>query len=1076
MKNNQPKLIKNQPIGEDKFEGQAQENIAKAVVKMLEENSCQMIGIDGGWGTGKSNLVGIVEKELNKSSKGNFHVFTYDAWGHQGDLHRKAILQELIEFLCKTKKVLKWDEWKEKLKTLLGTSVETRHKTTPKLSLGIIFSFLIFLSIPIFNSIANDKDTETATKIWIQLIPVGALILLYLGYLIKELLRWISGKSKLRSIFSIAASEMIYVYKGKELETTATEYKHESNPSVFDFRSFMEDISTAIGNKRLIFVVDNFDRLPINQVKELWASIHTLFAEKNKCSNISVIVPFDRAHIKSAFRDEDTPATSDEANCYGNDFINKTFDVIFRVSVPILSDWEHYFKAKWEDAFGKISSENETEYNAVVQIYDLLTQKITPREIIAFINECVSTRITQREEIPFRYIALFIKGKDKILKNPIEEITTPTYLGAVDFLYNYDENLPKYISALVYQVDSSKALDVAYKKVLKDALEGNDQKVVVKISASKSFYSILKNTINEVTNIENLILALENIPQESFKSPSNSETIWTCIFKRAEIKTDGRPGLQNYQRALLTKISIAEKERYTRKLLAGFTSSSEFNAVTYANNIETIDAILRPVNIDVYSYLSDKLTGLNDFVSLLNSQYQKPAQYRIKCNPDEIDVTLEGKTIEQLKDISYVPKIIEEYSLVKYKAKLIQWIPTALLHISQLEILFDRIKEVQGSIPATIIPDAYIKSHFISTGEDSNIYPDLISMRIARQNEFPAPLANDFEVVLNSANENLIDRVTRCIHFYISIDKLLLGLGDFGQYPLYRGIVQRLIMSPSNKKIENIEPLLSNFEMICSNGEISPEQLMNFLNSNYTTEFTPTNVPVNIPVYLITSISQNESTLSERCRNLVLEYLSTMNEEKWAVAFSNINSYEVHASLLLKINWNTVAHIAFKKTLKKIADGGIAISNKERWDELVQSFVDQRTMESAFNDVTDTLCNSSKDFSNDMFVFLAPWLFEHSTSLLSKKEVLRKIFPPTILTDERCLHILNSNREKMIQVLASAGAESYDFKDALIDHARGENPSFRQLAESLKIDIPAEPEESEEDTNNEADNNETIDK
>lgn len=1056
------KLIKNQPIGEDKFEGQAQENIANAIVTILEENSCQMIGIDGGWGTGKSNLVGIVEDKLSKSKKGKFHIFTYDAWGHQGDLHRKAILQELVEFLCKKKGVLKWETWGEKLKKLLGTAVETTKKTTPKLSLGIILSFLIVLSIPILNSIANDENTATNSKIWIQLIPVAALIAMYLGYVIKELLKRKRKELKFWSIFSVAASEMVYVYKGKELEATATEYKHESNPSVFDFRSFMEQISTELGKKRLIIVLDNFDRLPNIQVKELWASIHTLFAEKNNCSNITVIVPFDRVHIKSAFRDEDIHQSKKSINCFGNDYINKTFDIIFRVSMPVLSDWEQFFRDKWEYAFGEIKAENESEYNAVVQIYDLLTPKITPREIVAFVNECATIRITHREEIPFRYIALFIKGKDQILNDPIKEITTPSYLETVAFLYQNDDDLPQFISALVYQVHSSKAIDVAYKKALKDALEGKQIKTVKQISESKSFYSILKNTINEVSNIENLILALEDIPSEAFLSTSNFQTIWTCIFKKAENYPDDRIEMQDYQRVLLDKTMRNEKERYTRKLLKGFDSSSNFNPVPYVNNIKTIDSILKPLNIDVYSYLTAIQIEIDPFIQLLNSIDEKPAIYKITCDANEIDSYLANRMIEELKQISFVPQIIDNFSLSIYKARLQQELPSAFTDPQQLEIIISKLKEVQKVIPLSEISDKFLIKSYNLISEESLIFPDIIAMLIAKQSNAP-----DFIEVLASSDTILIEKVADCLGYYFHFSGLLLGLDVFGKYPLYKGIAQKIVTNPSNLQVKDVESMLANFEIICINGEIEPEVLINKLNDNTELDFNLENIPTALPIYLIKNTLQNANNLTVHCRSSVLGYLSEMDEGKWINAFLNIDSYEVNAAILLNFDWNAFSINAVKTVLVKMAIGEINCQNMDKWNELIQSIVTCKNMSSTFNSITDALCGRPLEITVDQFLFFMPWLYQYSPELIRRNDALRKLFPSTLFSNNDCLLIINSNIDKMNKIIENAGTEANDFRESVVEHAKRGNILTQQLAGALKIEIPVNNEKNDDDNSDE---------
>ena len=68
----------------------------------------------------------------------------------------------------------------------------------------------------------------------------------------------------------------------------------------------------------------------------------------------------------------------------------------------------------------------------------------------------------------------------RFLKNPNKEILSPHYLGALSFLYGNDTDLPKYISALYYQLPVEKALDLIYVDQLKRALnEGNVERVKI---------------------------------------------------------------------------------------------------------------------------------------------------------------------------------------------------------------------------------------------------------------------------------------------------------------------------------------------------------------------------------------------------------------------------------------------------------------------------------------------------------------------------------------------------------------------------------------------------------------------
>ena len=62
-----PRLISNRPCNKDLFEGNAHDKLAKAIADVISSGEKpSMIGIDGGWGSGKSNLVGMVTQSLKE--------------------------------------------------------------------------------------------------------------------------------------------------------------------------------------------------------------------------------------------------------------------------------------------------------------------------------------------------------------------------------------------------------------------------------------------------------------------------------------------------------------------------------------------------------------------------------------------------------------------------------------------------------------------------------------------------------------------------------------------------------------------------------------------------------------------------------------------------------------------------------------------------------------------------------------------------------------------------------------------------------------------------------------------------
>lgn len=322
-------FLDTKPVGKDLFEGKSQERIARVIVDIVKDDKFKVIGIDGGWGTGKSNLVKIVDDQLP-----NHKFFLYDVWGHQEDEQRKSILVELTDFITNAKKPLVKDKdgWNKNLEILLASSKETTTINQPYLSVGFIFSMFSIIYVPSIN-VFKDSIVDffaIETLIW-KLILVMFPIFIVLGIFIYHLINGWFNKSGFRNSFKLAAQETFQVYTNKQKEETKIETISENQPSVRDFRKWMKDIDKDLGDNKLVLVFDNFDRLPKKHILSIWSVIHVFFAE-TEYENIKIIIPFDRMHIKNAFKD-----LNGEVKDYANDYINKTFDIVYRVAPPILS-------------------------------------------------------------------------------------------------------------------------------------------------------------------------------------------------------------------------------------------------------------------------------------------------------------------------------------------------------------------------------------------------------------------------------------------------------------------------------------------------------------------------------------------------------------------------------------------------------------------------------------------------------------------------------------------------------------------------------------------------------------------
>ena len=212
-------FIKNQPLGEDLFSNKSQDKIASVISdKIIKEPDFKIIGIDGEWGSGKSNLVKLIEKKLEMSHK----FFVYDVWGHQEDEQRKSILIELTEFIkSESNLVKKRNNWDNKLKLLLAKSKETKTINQPYLSIGFIFSLLSIVYIPTVNVFKDSMVDFFEIKRWYwKLLLVAFPILIVIGIYLWNLVKnWINREGFCKS-FKLSAEETFQIYTNKQREET----------------------------------------------------------------------------------------------------------------------------------------------------------------------------------------------------------------------------------------------------------------------------------------------------------------------------------------------------------------------------------------------------------------------------------------------------------------------------------------------------------------------------------------------------------------------------------------------------------------------------------------------------------------------------------------------------------------------------------------------------------------------------------------------------------------------------------------------------------------------------------------
>lgn len=86
-------LLRDEPSLTDSF---GHQRVADVIANVVEtQPGPGAIALEGGWGSGKSTTVKLLEGKLRSST----NAFVFDAWAHQGDSLRRSFLEGLIKFL-----------------------------------------------------------------------------------------------------------------------------------------------------------------------------------------------------------------------------------------------------------------------------------------------------------------------------------------------------------------------------------------------------------------------------------------------------------------------------------------------------------------------------------------------------------------------------------------------------------------------------------------------------------------------------------------------------------------------------------------------------------------------------------------------------------------------------------------------------------------------------------------------------------------------------------------------------------------------------------------------------------------
>ena len=996
------KYLSKSPCGEDLFAGKVHEKTAEQIAsQLLDGTKSLIIGIDGGWGTGKSNLIRMIEKQVSEKKKDAL-FFTYDAWGHQNDLPRRSILEELTRTITQSNALSEKAKkpWRDKLKTLMSQRKEVSTRTIPKVSDGIIVISLIVILTPTFSAIGEHFPSSEYQQCW--KIVITALPLLF-GF-VYSLYKYFCSKNKNRKSFW---GDFISLYQERTKEETTYEEVFSEEPTSSQFRDWMKELDSHL-QAPLILVFDNMDRLPAAKVQELWAAIHTYFAEE-AYENIQVIVPFDRIHIISAFKGEDCNTDGN----YGNDFIDKTFDIVFRVAPPTLSNWKGYLYAKWKEAFG----EQLTPQHSVTQIYDLLTESKTPREIVAFINECVTIRQTCATEIPIEYVALFVVGKQKIENAPHGQLIGLEFLEPLAYKYRTPET-SKYLSALYYQLSPDDALDLVYTDQLRRELESGESALLQQLVSQSIFSEILENAITKVSQVEQATRAFAIVEQTT----PIAKIFWNQLVLKAT-KDDKSP--KDYQIDLLKhaaeNVAAQYLEDIVKAIYAQCTLTNDSPTISIAAHsfyqaINKLETELAAYNhLTPLSLLKKTKTPPDAFLDFVNAAKGTYENYQMYCPMEEVDahITSPFNVSGAWGMIRFLPPA-EKQQLRRYKAEL----ESALQDVSEVntaEILMTRWIELEAT-SNKLLSDYSIDSLFLEVEEGSLLYHCLICMRIALGDAYRY---SSMDSILQNEDQALASILGQYIQRFATYEALLMMYSTMGEYHLFKQLLQHIVSEQLGKQL-SIKTVLPHILDISENLKIPLDQLLQDwerwppMENSIIKDFAGS-IPYR---FYEETASLSHRKLVAQTREVEEELLRAISVDDWKTKLEK-GGKEYQLLLLLKCECPN-AYEAFKQTIKlEFEEQTLSISNNV-YNSLVTHFNNLgKNWTSVFLGIRTMYGNNGKDITADLFVRYGKSLLLKA-DLAQNQNAIRSILPTALLNNSQTADILVQHQSEVVHILDHA--------------------------------------------------------
>lgn len=620
-------LLDDIPSSDDAFG--AHTRVANAIVGIVTaESGGKAIGLEGGWGSGKSTIINLIRTTLEGND--TYRLINFDAWAHDGDPLRRTYLESIIGELVTAGWINK-SNWDRTLEEITNRRSTTTTRITPNpTKLGAIFAISLIM-IPIGSSLIAIDWTPARLAGFVLL--AGPLLVLA-----ANTIRWLwrRGSFCKRSKQELANNspeetegDNVWAFLlNNAINETITDTTESPNPTSIEFESYFDlAMQEALGNypgRRLMLVLDNLDRIDADSARSIWSTMQTFFQErkdrvqKRWFRQIWVIVPYDTNGIRRLWEDSggasDTATSGRDANIHGSSdraisqsFLDKSFQVRFQVPLPVLSDWKTYLHHLARQA---LPDHEEDHYRLLYRVYDEFRDHIgippTPRELKIYVNQVGAIHRQWQHDFPLGAIAYFVllKKSGKQLTDLVKDSSFPP--RNISRLLGKDV-VPS-LAGLTFNVEPEKGMEFLLLDPIYNALISGDHRTLLDLQGIHQegfwavFEKIVENSpIESTEKFKNIVTAIhQSGVLTSAQCAAADKRAVSSALKEGILEFDDWSDFDtSVAAAVIGSFELFKDQEYVRNILGNITGSLVIEKEESSANIDKPEIV--KALLDVYS-------------------------------------------------------------------------------------------------------------------------------------------------------------------------------------------------------------------------------------------------------------------------------------------------------------------------------------------------------------------------------------------------------------------------------------------------------------------------------------------